>query len=118
MAKKKVKLKKKLAHSQKYTLLSFEKRRHLEGFMFSIPWLIGFICFIIIPLVLSGSYKLFKVTLTDLYGFAGESKWIGINNYVEIIKDPTVGQTVFESFGNSLVKVPIIVAFALLWLCF
>lgn len=113
MAKKKVKLKKKLAHSQKYTLLSFEKRRHLEGFMFSIPWLIGFICFIIIPLVLSVRISFFKVTLTDLYGFAGESKWIGINNYVEIIKDPTVGQTVFESFGNSLVKVPIIVAFAL-----
>ncbi|MBP5312727.1 MAG: sugar ABC transporter permease [Clostridia bacterium] len=111
--KKQEKLKKKLAHSQRYTLLSFEKRRALEGFVFSIPWLIGFIGFIVIPLVLSVRISFFQTVLTDLYGFQGTSTFVGINNYVKVIQDPSVGETVFKSFGLSLIKVPVIVAFSL-----
>ena len=113
MAKKKVKLKKKLAHSQKYSLLSFERKRQLEGVVFAIPWVIGFICFIIIPLVLSVRISFFETVLTDLYGFSGTSTFVGFDNYVEVIQDPSVGEVVFKSFGASLIKVPVIVAFAL-----
>ncbi|MBR6025126.1 MAG: sugar ABC transporter permease [Firmicutes bacterium] len=111
--KKTVKLKKKLAHSKRYSLISFEKRRSLEGLVFSIPWLLGFIGFVLIPLVLSVRISFFQTVLTDLYGFQGTSKFVGINNYVKVIQDPAVGQTVFESFGLSLAKVPVIVAFSL-----
>lgn len=113
MAKKKVKLKKKIAHSQKYSLLSFERKRHLEGAVFAIPWIIGFICFIIIPLVLSVRISFFETVLTDLYGFSGTSTFVGFENYVDVIQDPEVGEVVFKSFGASLIKVPVIVAFAL-----
>ena len=113
MAKKKVKLKKQLAHSQKYTLLSFEKRRNLEGVLFAVPWLVGFICFIVIPLVLSVRISFFQTVLTDLYGFSGNSVFVGFDNYVEVIKDPTVGEVVVQAFGASLIKVPVIVAFSL-----
>ncbi len=111
--KKQIKAKKQLAHSQKYTLLSFEKRRSIEGFLFSIPWLIGFLGFIVIPLVLSVRISFFQTVLTDLYGFQGTSTFVGINNYVKVIQDPSIGQTVFESFGMSIIKVPVIVAFSL-----
>ncbi|MBQ7445085.1 MAG: sugar ABC transporter permease [Clostridia bacterium] len=110
---KQIKYKKKLAHSQKYTLMSFEKRRNLEGFVFSIPWLIGFLGFIVVPLVLSVRISFFQTVLTDLYGFQGTSTFVGINNYVKVIQDPSVGETVFKSFGMSLIKVPVIVAFSL-----
>ena len=111
--KKQVKYKKKLAHSQKYTLLSFEKKRSLEGFLFSVPWLIGFLGFIVVPLVLSIRISFFQTVLTDLYGFQGTSTYVGFNNYIKVIQDPNVGETVFKSFGNSLIKVPVIVAFSL-----
>ena len=113
MKKQAIKNKKKLAHSQRYTLLSFEKRRALEGFAFSVPWLIGFLGFIVIPLVLSVRISFFQTVLTDLYGFQGTSTFVGINNYVKVIQDPAVGETVFKSFGLSIIKVPVIVAFSL-----
>lgn len=113
MAKKKVKAKKKLAHSQKYALISFERKRNLEGVIFAIPWLIGFICFIVIPLVLSVRISFFQTVLTDLYGLDGKSTWVGLNNYVDVIQDPAVGETVFNSFLKSLMEVPIIVVFSL-----
>ncbi len=67
----------------------------------------------VIPLFLSIRTSFLDTTLTDLYGFRGQSEWIGFDNYVEVVKDTTIGQTVFESFGSSLVKVPVICVFAL-----
>lgn len=81
--------------------------------MFALPWILGFLCFVIIPLVLSIRISFYKTVLTDLYGFQGTSTYVGINNYIDVIKDPDVGQTVFTSFGKSIIKVPIIIVFAL-----
>ncbi|MBQ8164785.1 MAG: sugar ABC transporter permease [Clostridia bacterium] len=105
-----VKQKKKLAHSQKIAFMSFERRRNFEGGLFAIPWLFGFICFVCIPLVLSVSVSFYEPVLTDLYSF---NKPVGFDNYVDVIQDPEYGEVVFSSFGTSLAKVPIIVAFAL-----
>ena len=107
---KKVKQKKKLAHSQKIAFMSFERRRNLEGSLFAIPWLIGFICFVCIPLVLSVSVSFYEPVLTELYSY---DKPVGFDNYIDVIQDPDYGEVVFSSFGSSLIKVPIIVAFAL-----
>ena len=111
--KKQIKYKKKLAHSGKISLLSFERRRNLEGFVFAIPWLVGFLGFVVVPLVLSIRISFFQTVLTDLYGFSGDSKFVGFDNYVDVVKDPSVGETVFTSFGSSLIQVPVVVAFSL-----
>ena len=109
-----VKAKKQLAH--KRTLrgaISFERRRTIEGVTFMTPWIIGFICFTLIPLVLSIRTSFYITKLTDLYGFQGDSKWVGIQNYTDVLSDPEFGQKVFESFLTSLYQVPVIVGFAL-----
>lgn len=113
MAKKPVKLKKQLAHKATIKFGSFEKRRAAEGWAFSVPWVIGFIWFMLIPLVLSVRTSFFITKLTDPYGFEGDSKFCGFDNYLDVIKDPTYGEVVFNSFLSSLYKVPVIVAFAL-----
>ena len=77
------------------------------------PWIIGFICFTLIPLVLSIRTSFYITKLTDLYGFQGDSKWVGIQNYTDVLSDPEFGQKVFESFLTSLYQVPVIVGFAL-----
>ena len=92
-----------------YGVVSFERKRNLEGLLFVIPWLIGFIWFVLVPLVLSIRISFYKTTLADLYG----GRFIGLNNYIEIIKRPEYGETIFNSFLNSLYQVPVVVGFAL-----
>ncbi len=114
MAKKHVKAKKQLAHKRTLgSVISFERRKTLEGWGFSAPWLIGFIIFTLVPLVLSIRISFYLTQLTDLYGFEGQSKWVGIQNFVDIIQDPSVGEAMLNSFLNALYQVPIIVFFAL-----
>ncbi|MBR3919294.1 MAG: sugar ABC transporter permease [Clostridia bacterium] len=111
---KQVKAKKKLAHKRTLgSVISFERRKSLEGWGFSLPWVIGFIIFILVPLVLSIRISFYITQLTDLYGFEGQSKWNGIQNYVDIVQDPEVGEVMLNSFLDSLWQVPIIVFFAL-----
>ena len=113
MAKQVVKLKKQQAHKTTLKFGSFERRRTIEGWTFSIPWIVGFIWFMLIPLFLSVRTSFFITKLTDPYGFGGESTFVGFDNYIDVIKDPAVGKVVFNSFLQSLYKVPIVVAFAL-----
>lgn len=111
---KQVKAKKKLAHKRTLgSVISFERRKAIEGWGFSIPWLVGFIIFVLVPLVLSIRISFYITQLTDLYGFEGQSKWNGIQNYVDIIQNPEVGEVMLNSFLDSLWQVPIIVFFAL-----
>lgn len=111
---KQVKAKKKLAHKRTLgSIISFERRKTIEGWGFATPWLIGFIIFMLIPLALSIRISFFITQLTDLYGFEGNSQWVGFQNYVDIIQDPSVGEAMVNSFINALYQVPIIVFFAL-----
>lgn len=111
---KQVKAKKQLAHKRTLgSVISFERRKSLEGWAFSIPWVIGFIIFILVPLILSIRISFYITQLTDLYGFEGQSKWTGIQNYVDIVQNPEVGEVMLNSFLDSLWQVPIIVFFAL-----
>jgi len=114
MAKKPVKVKKQLAHKRTLgSVISFERRRTLEGWCFSAPWLIGFLIFTLVPLILSVRISFYITQLTDLYGFEGQSKWVGFENYMDIIQDPSVGEAMVNSFLNALWQGPIIVFFAL-----
>ena len=113
MAKKPVKYKKKLAHKNTITFGSFERRRSLEGWAFSLPWIIGFMLLMVLPLFLSVRASFFETKLTDAFGFSGDSPFVGFDNYVEVVKEPAYGEVVFKSFLTSLYKVPVVVAFAL-----
>ena len=114
MAKQAVKVKKQLAHKRTLgSVISFERRKTLEGWAFSTPFLIGFILFTLIPLALSIRISFYITQLTDLYGFEGQSKWVGFQNYVDVVQDPQVGEVMLNSFLSALYKVPIIVFFAL-----
>ena len=113
MAKKPVKQKKLLAHKNTIKFGSFERRRGLEGWAFSLPWIVGFLLLMVLPLFLSVRTSFYQTKLTDPFGFDGDSQFVGFDNYVEVVKDPAYGEVVFNSFLESLYKVPVVVAFAL-----
>ena len=83
-------------------------RRDLIGYAFLAPWLIGFLCFSLGP-VLASLYLSF--TKFDLLTPA---RWIGTDNYVRMFSaDPRFWQALKVTFSYMVMEVPLKLAFAL-----
>jgi multiple sugar transport system permease protein len=83
-------------------------RRDLIGYAFLAPWLIGFLCFSLGP-VLASLYLSF--TKFDLLRPA---QWIGADNYVRMFSaDPRFWQALKVTFSYMAMEVPLKLAFAL-----
>lgn len=84
-------------------------RRDLIGYAFLTPWLIGFVCFSLGP-VLASLYLSF--TKFDLLRPA---VWIGTENYVRMFTaDPRFWQALKVTFTYMIMEVPLKLAFALM----
>jgi len=90
-----------------------QKKRTLEarlgrsGFLFTLPWLIGFAVFFAVPLFQSIMFSFSKVTI-DTSGFITE--WIGIENYKQVFTvDPHYFDNYKQSLSTFLYRVPIII---------
>ena len=79
------------------------------GYAFLMPWLIGFVCFSLGP-VLASLYLSF--TKFDLLRPA---VWVGADNYVRMFTaDARFWQSLKVTFSYMLMEVPLKLAFALL----
>jgi multiple sugar transport system permease protein len=85
-----------------------ERRRDLTGYAFLAPWLIGFVCFSLGPM-LASLYLSF--TRFDLLSPA---QWVGADNYVRMFTaDPRFWQAMKVTFAYMLMEVPLKLGFAL-----
>ncbi|MBM7582107.1 ABC-type sugar transport system permease subunit [Caldicoprobacter guelmensis] len=90
----------------------YERQKALWGFIYILPWLIGFISFFVIPLVNSFRYSLSKVEVKEGGGLS--IIFVGLNNYIEAFTVHTsFNRTLVESITNMAVNVPLIVVFSL-----
>jgi len=76
---------------------AYTRRQWLTGYLFLSPWLIGFLCFQLLPIVFT-----FFLSFTD-YTAATEFKWgafrmVGLANYRNLLIDPAA----LPSMGNTL----------------
>ncbi|MDO5423216.1 MAG: sugar ABC transporter permease [Eubacteriales bacterium] len=78
------------------------------GLLFSLPFLLGFLFFILIPLLLSLYYSLCK------YNIVGKAEFIGMKNYVSIFSDAKFWKSLKVTCFYAVVSVPLRVLFALL----
>ena len=79
------------------------------GYIYILPWMIGFLIFQLYPLVASFIYS-----FTD-YSITNTPKFIGIANYIEIFtKDHNFFQSLKVTFQYVFLAVPLKVGFALL----
>ncbi len=91
--------------------ISLVARREMKGYVFLLPWLIGFVAFFLVPLVQSVWYSWHdvKVTANGL-----KMIWVGWDNYTYIFQ----GDTVFvEQLGNfftdAILRLAVILVFSL-----
>ncbi|WP_132016444.1 carbohydrate ABC transporter permease [Hydrogenispora ethanolica] len=98
--------------SPKIQKWSFQKLIHHEsvcGFIFSSPFIIGFLLFTILPMLYSLyiSFTDFKITAAPL--------WIGLTNYIRMFTgDPQFLKSIAVTLYFVLVSVPLKLAFALI----
>ncbi len=85
------------------------KRRKSYDFIFVLPWVIGFLCFTLIPYVFS-----FYISFTK-YNMMGTPDWIGLDNYKEIFTaDPYFRTALVVTLKYVIIAVPLKMVFSLL----
>ncbi|MET9245792.1 sugar ABC transporter permease [Nonomuraea sp. NPDC003709] len=76
------------------------------GYLFLLPWFIGML-FTVIPFFAS-----LYLAFTD-YNLLNAPKWIGLDNFAEMLRDPVLHQSLKVTFVYTFVSVPLSLAAAL-----
>ncbi len=91
-------------------LLTIRRRRIRDGYIFVMPWIIGFIFFFGGPIILSIRLSLSK--LVKVTGFT--MQWLGFENYMKaFVYDVTFIPMFLQVVRNMFVNTPLIVVFSL-----
>ncbi|HET7031316.1 MAG TPA: sugar ABC transporter permease [Candidatus Limnocylindrales bacterium] len=78
-------------------------REALWGFVFIGPWLIGLVLFTAGPMLVS-----LLLSITDFNLVRPEAtKFVGLDNYLRLASDPTIGQSLVATFKFAVLAIPI-----------
>ena len=80
---------------------------NVVGYVFSAPFVIGFLGFTIIPMIVSMYYS-----MTD-YNLVNKENWVGLANYAALLTDARFQKSILVTFKYVLFSVPLKLAFAL-----
>lgn len=80
----------KLPSAGSYRKLGPLARREMRlGIAFISPWLVGFLLFILIPMLATLFFSFLNLSVTD--GILSTPKFVGLANYIQLFKDPLAG---------------------------
>lgn len=90
-----------------------EKRKTMLFFAYISPWLIGLLCFTVIPIVIS---FILSFTNVSMMNFSTDPwEFVGIDNYIDILTEDTYFQrAILNTFVYAFVKVFLLTFIALL----
>lgn len=90
--------------------ISYESKQAFTGFMFVLPWFIGFLLFFAYPCFQSLQFAFSKVAVFE--GYACE--WIGFENFKELLMSEAVFlQALIDTLLDLAVNVPVVLIFSL-----
>lgn len=84
-----------------------ERREAIEGYLFILPWVFGFLVFTAGPMLASLVLSFTKWGLIDTPVF------IGVQNYVKMVQDPLVWHSLYVTARFTLLTVPLQLVFSL-----
>ncbi len=91
---------------------SLSQRRAMKGFIFILPWLIGFIWFYVRSMVMTVQFSFSEMTVNPGGGYS--LNFVGLNNFIYAFRaHATYKQVLTTSIGNMLIDVPLITFFSL-----
>jgi multiple sugar transport system permease protein len=86
---------------------SLARSEILAGYAFISPWLLGFILLTAGPMLFS-----LYLSFTE-YDVIQAPKFVGLENYQELFRDPRLGLSLWNSFFYTVFHVPLSTLFAL-----
>ena len=85
-----------------------EKRFLGLGILFISPWIIGFLCFTLAPMVTAVYYSFTN------YNLFGKCDYVGFDNYVKAFRDHYVWKSLWNTFYITIIGTPLSLIVALL----
>jgi len=73
------------------------------GLLFVSPWILGFILLKLIPILAALGFSFTNFFMLE----PGQTQFIGLQNYADILKDSRAGASLFGSIGEFLFVVPV-----------
>ena len=90
--------------------ISYESKQAFTGFMFVLPWFIGFLMFFAVPCFQSLRYSFSKVSVFEGYACTP----VGLENYKTLLAgSASFLQALTKTFTDLLVNVPVVLIFSL-----
>lgn len=95
----------------KRSINSYDGQKALWGFIFVLPWLLGFVFFFLTPLITSLQYSFSKVEASS----SGiQTSFVGMSNYIDaLLVNPNFNRELVESIMDIVIDVPLILIFSL-----
>ena len=91
--------------------LTNERRNSLTGFLFTLPWIVGFIYFFLIPFIKAVLYSFSSIKISKS-GF--DLTWVGFYNYDKtLFTDSENLRMIITSIGEMVATVVVVVIFSL-----
>ena len=85
------------------------KREYIAGLVFASPWIIGFLVFLVYPMVASLYYSFTR------YDLPLTPRWTGLANYIQLLTDDRLFlKSLANSMYLSVVVIPASIVFSLL----
>ncbi|MDO5425280.1 MAG: sugar ABC transporter permease [Eubacteriales bacterium] len=92
---------------KKGSLSAFLNNDNTVGYIFAAPFIIGFCFLTLVPMALSLYYSFCN------YKIGGDAVWIGLDNFLNLFKDKTFGNSLLVTIQYVIIGVPLKLIFAL-----
>ncbi|MCB0037658.1 MAG: sugar ABC transporter permease, partial [Anaerolineales bacterium] len=76
------------------------RREMRQGMMFLSPWIFGFLAFTFLPILASLIFSFLDLSITD--GILSAPKWVGLNNYKQMLNDSQIWGTAGSETPGSM----------------
>jgi len=102
-----------MGENKKKGKLTLSRKRSMKGFLFIVPWLIGFLWFYMRSLVMTFQFSASEIAVKPGGGYS--TTFVGLDNFIYAFRaHGSFKQILTASVGDMLIDVPLITFFSLM----
>ena len=102
-----------MGEKKKKRKMTLARKRSMKGFLFILPWLVGFLWFYLRSLIMTVSFSASEISVMPGGGYS--QTFVGLDNFIYAFRaHGSFKQILTTSVGDMLIDVPLITFFSLL----